>query len=99
MSIHPTWGKFARRFMWAAWRNKARNLPFLSCLQWLHFPHGAMQVTERKVGAVTIRLRQRGWLTEVEYIGKKHYGDFGPRLDQPSEWGGVSWAFRPWGKL
>lgn len=98
-SLHPTWGKFARRFVWIAWRNKARNLPFVESLNWLHFPKGPTQVFEKTSKGILWRVRKRGWMIEVEYVGKKYYGDFGPRLDQPQEWGGVSWAFRPRGRL
>ena len=98
-SLHPTWPKFARRFVWAAWRNKARNLPFLNGLQRWHFPKGPLEVIEKRAGGVLYRVRKSGQMIEVEYIGTKYFGDFGPRLDQPEEWGNVSWAFRPRGRL
>lgn len=93
------WPQWLVAFEWAAWRNKLRNLPFVESLAWLHRPAGALVVREKRIGAVTLRVRWRGWMTEVEHFTARRFGDFGPRLDQPDQWGGVSWAFRPWGKL
>lgn len=97
------WRKWVPRW-WVAfscccWRNKLRNLPFLRCLKWLHKPTGTLRIKEAKLGSVTIIMRTRGWMTEIEYISAKRFGDFGPRLDQPDQWGGVSWAFRPFGRV
>lgn len=94
-----SWPWWLIAFEWAWWRNKARNLPFVSWLKWLHVPKGELITTSRKLFGVDIRIRQRGWMVEVEYFTTTRFGDFGPRLDHPEEWGGVSWAFRPWGKL
>ena len=85
-------------FMWTWWRNKLRNLPFVPGLRWLHRPKGALVTTEKTLGKLLLRVRKRGWMTELEYVYGLRYGDFGPRLDQPDEWGAVSWAFRPFGK-
>lgn len=93
------WPWWLVAFEWAAWRNKLRNLPFVPWLKWLHVPKGQLVMSRRVIFGVEVRTRQRGWMVEVEYFTRTRFGDFGPRLDQPDEWGGVSWAFRPWGKL
>lgn len=93
------WPWWLVAFEWVWWRNKARNLPFVSWLKWLHVPKGELITTSRKLFGADIRIRKRGWMVEVEYFTATRFGDFGPRLDHPDEWGGVSWAFRPWGKL
>lgn len=80
-----------------AWRNKLRNIAFWSALSWLHKPHGELHTYERTYGKLFFRLRTRGWMQEAEYGYGKRFGDFGPRLDFPDQWGGVTWAFRPFG--
>lgn len=99
-SLHPTWPTFWRRYVWAAWRNKYRNLPFWRPLRWLHRPNPDSSLKSRAWTwrGVRFRVSWRGWMTEFEWSRGSRYGDFGPRLDQPDSWGGVSWAFRPWGK-
>lgn len=96
--LHPTWRWWAVAFAECAWRNKLRNLPFVSWLRWLHVPHGTLITREVQVLGLTLRMRARGWMTELEWIAGRHFGDIGPRLDQPDAWGGVSWAFRLWGR-
>jgi len=96
---HPTWPRWLRAFVFCAWRNKLRNLPFVSWLAWLHRPAGRLEVRARTIAGVTFRIRWRGWMTELEWFTADYFGDVGPRLDQPDQWGGVSWAFRPWGRV
>jgi hypothetical protein len=86
-------------FSCCAWRNKLRNLPFSAWLWWLHRPRGELVVRQYSVGKLTVIMRTRGWMCEIEYLYGRRFGDVGPRLDQPDQWGGVSWAFRPWGKF
>lgn len=99
------WPKWAPKWLIAlsccAWRNKLRNIAFTPWLAWLHRPKGVLRERRRVVGSFVLILRTRGWLTEFEYVWTdgRRFGDFGPRLDQPDEWGGVSWAFRPFGRL
>lgn len=60
-----------------------------------------LRLRERRyqLGKLLVIVRTRGWMTELEYVIGWCFGDFGPRLDQPGMWGGVSWAFRPAGKF
>lgn len=97
--MHPKWPWWLVAFTECAWRNKLRNLPWYPGLKWLHRPSGELREHNAAFAGLVFRIRTRGWLTEVEYFSRKRFGDFGPRLDQPDEWGGVSWAFRPWGRL
>lgn len=97
--LHPTWRWWAVAFAECAWRNKLRNLPFVRRLAWLHVPHGTLRAREWRIAGVLLRIRTRGWMTELEYFTATRFGDIGPRLDQPDAWGGISWAYRPWGKL
>jgi len=96
-TLYEGWPTFWRRYSWAAWRNKIRNAPFVKALAWLHVPKGPLIVSERRVRKVLLRTRQRGWMIEFEYVGRRRFGDFGPRLDQPFKQ--VSWAWRPWGRV
>ena len=91
--------KWLAPFMWTWWRNKWRNLPLISSLKWLHFSAAPLQVKEHVVKSVLIRFRTQGWMAELEYVTARRFGKFGPRLEQPDEWGAVSWAFRPFGRL
>jgi hypothetical protein len=99
------WPKWAPLWLVAfsccAWRNKLRNLPFLPSLQWLHRPDpDALPIFDLwTIGGVRFELHWRGWLTELRASKGKWFLDIGPRLDQPDAWGGVSWAFRPFGRL
>ena len=97
--LHPTWPWWLVAFVECTWRNKLRNLPYWPGLGWLHRPTGDLREHNAAFAGLVFRIRTRGWMTEVEYFTRTRFGDFGPRLDQPDEWGGVSWAFRPWGKL
>lgn len=81
-----------------AWRNKLRNIAFWPPLAWLHKPKGELREHVWLRGKLGLRMRTRGWMTEIEYWYGTRFGDFGPRLDFPDQWGGVTWAFRPWGK-
>lgn len=98
-TIYKGWPTFWRRYSWAAWRNAIRNLCFVDSLAFLHRPKGELVTRERKMGAVTFRIRYRGWMTELEYFTATRFGDFGPRLDHPDAWAGCDWAFRPFGRL
>lgn len=93
LSLYKGWPTFWRRYAWAAWRNKIRNIPFVPALGWLHTPKGPLGTTEYHL---VFRIRKRGWMTEFEYVGPERFGDFGPRLNQPFKQ--VSWAWRPWGR-
>lgn len=97
--LHPTWPWWLIAFVECTWRNKLRNLPYWPGLGWLHRPKGTLEQRAWRIGHVLIGVRWRGWMTEIEYFGRERFGDFGPRLDQPAAWGGVTWAFRPWGRL
>ena len=96
---HPKWPKWLRAFVFCAWRNKLRNLPFVSCLSWLHKPVGELRVYHAAFLGSVFTIRVRGWMVEMEEVRVKYFADIGPRLDQPDHWGGVSWAFRPAGRL
>lgn len=86
-------------FMWTWWRNKLRNLPFVPGLQWLHRVPDTPEVWRFwKVRGVLVELYWCGWMTELKWSAGNHFGDIGPRLDQPVTWGAVSWAFRPIGR-
>ena len=98
-TIYKGWPTFWRRYSWAAWRNKVRNLSFVPWLAFLHRAKGELVTREFKRGPLLFRIRTRGWMTELEYFTATRFGDIGPRLDQPDAWGGISWAYRPWGKL
>lgn len=97
--LHPTWPWWLVAFTECTWRNKLRNLPWYPGLQWLHRPAGRLEQRVARVGDILLSVRWRGWMTELEYFGPRRFGDFGPRLDMPDPWGGVTWAFRPWGRL
>lgn len=96
---HPKWPKWMRAFVFCAWRNKLRNLPFVTWLSWLHKPTGEMRVYHAAFLGSVFTIRIRGWMVELEEVRGKYFADIGPRLDQPDHWGGVSWAFRPAGRL
>jgi hypothetical protein len=96
-TIYKGWPTFSRRYSWAAWRNKVRNLPFVSWLDFLHLPQGELHQATLTVRQFTVHVRWRRWMTELEYIRGDRFGKFGPRLEQP--FSRVSWAMRPWGKL
>lgn len=97
---HPKWPRWLCAFVFMAWRNKLRNLPFLPSLKWLHAPDPDELTTfdTWQVGGWKVELWYHGWLTELKYSKGDRFGDVGPRLDQPTEWGAVSWAYRLWGK-
>ena len=97
---HPKWPRWLCAFVFAAWRNKTRNLPFVSWLRWLHRPQRVLHTRGKTIGKYFVTVTWRGWLTELQWenLTKRRFGDIGPRLDQPDQWGGVSWAFRPFGK-
>lgn len=80
------------------WRNKLRNRTNWGLFKWLHVPRGQLQTFTSMAGSVHLTLRTRGWMTESEYWKAPRFGDFGPRLDWPDAWGGVTWAFRPYGR-
>jgi hypothetical protein len=84
-----------------SWRNKLRNLPFVKALAWLHRPNPRKPVMFDSwlLAGWKVELWWRGWMSELKYSKGNRFGDIGPRLDQPDAWGGVSWAFRPWGKV
>lgn len=88
-------------FLWAWWRNKYRNLPFVPCLAWLHRtdPDRFIVFDIWNWRGFRIELWRQGWLTEIKASKGRWFLDIGPRLDQPTEWGGVSWAFRTYGRL
>jgi hypothetical protein len=93
---HPKWPRWLCAFVFMAWRNKLRNLAFWRPLAWMHRPSGEQASAEATVGPVTVGVRWRGALTELiaDWPEKQWFVDIGPRLDQPDQWGGVSWAFR-----
>ena len=96
-SIYKGWPTFWRRYSWAAWRNKVRNLCFVDALSFLH-THGTVSIREVEFGGVLVRVRWSSWwMNELEYVAGKRFGKFGPRLEQP--FNRVSWAMRPWGRL
>lgn len=81
--------------MWTWWRNKLRNLPFVPGLRWLHRVPNKPEVWRyHKIGPVLVELYWHGWMTELKASSGNWFLDIGPRLDQPSEWGAVSWAYR-----
>lgn len=80
-----------------SWRNKLRNIAFWPPLAWLHKPKGELREHIWPTEWGGFKMRTRGWMTECEYWYGKRFGDFGPRLDFPDQWGGVTWALRPWG--
>jgi hypothetical protein len=86
-------------FMWTWWRNKYRNVPFVPLLDWLHKPKGQLVWREARIFGVLVIVVWRGWMTELRCSKGGWFLDVGPRLDQPEGWGGVSWAFRPFGRL
>ncbi len=96
-TIYKGWPTFWRRYSWAAWRNKVRNLSFVPWLDFLHVPRGELHERQFALGRFTVRVRWRRWMTELEYIRGNRFGKFGPRLEQP--FNRVSWAMRPWGRL
>lgn len=87
-------------FSCCAWRNRLRNLPFVPSLAWLHRPEGETHTVHWTIGDIGLSLKSRGLFTELHWywIEKRLFGDIGPRLDQPDQWGGISWAFRLVGK-
>lgn len=94
---YPKWMRWICPFMWTWWRNKMRNLPFL--FPRLHSaPDAPITVSRWMRGNWSFELWRCGWMLEFKYTRGNRYGDFGPRLDQPKEWGVVSWAFRPLGR-
>lgn len=99
-TIYKGWPTFWRRYSWAAWRNKVRNLSFVPWLGFLHRRANASEVHEREILAgrwrITVRW-QSWWMNELQYIRGYRFGKFGPRLEQ--QFGMVSWACRPWGRL
>lgn len=98
-TIYKGWPTFLRRYSWAAWRNKVRNLPFVPSLAWLHVPPTEdIKVTSWTKGRLSVEIHESGWMVELKASYKDRFLDIGPRLDQPREWGAVSWAFRPFGK-
>lgn len=88
-------------FSCCAWRNRLRNLPFVPWLAWLHKPDpDALPIFDVwTIRGVRFELHWRGWLTELKASKGRWFLDIGPRLDQPDAWGGVSWAYRLWGRL
>lgn len=98
-TIYKGWPTFWRRYAWAAWRNKIRNVPFVPSLAWLHKPKGQLVWREARIFGVLVIVVWRGWMTELRCSKGRWFLDIGPRLDQPKEWGAVSWAFRPFGRL
>ncbi len=97
-TIYKGWPTFWRRYSWAAWRNKVRNLCFVDGLAFLHRRSAFVSVHEFTIGKLRVRVRwQCWWMNELEYIWGERFGKFGPRLEQP--FGRVSWALRPWGRL
>lgn len=95
-SIYKGWPTFWRRYSWAAWRNKVRNLSFVPWLAFLHRPKGEIHTRVFRKGKWLVKVEWRGWMTEISYYRGQRFGKFGPRLEQP--FGHVSWAMRPWGK-
>ena len=95
-TIYKGWPTFWRRYAWAAWRNKCRNVPFVPWLAWLHRkdPDRFVVFDVWRIAGIRIELHWQGWMTELKASKGKWFLDIGPRLDQPTEWGAVSWAFR-----
>lgn len=90
------WPRWWRLYEWTAIRNKCRNLPFLKGLAWLHRkdPDRFVVFDVWRIAGIRIELHWQGWMTELKASKGKWFLDIGPRLDQPTEWGAVSWAFR-----
>lgn len=95
----PKW-RWLAPFMWTWWRNKYRNLPFVPSLAWLHKtdPDRFVVFDIWNWRGYRIELWWQGWRTELKASKGRWFLDIGPRLDQPTEWGAVSWAFRLFGR-
>jgi hypothetical protein len=91
-TIYKGWPTFWRRYAWAAWRNKVRNLPFVPSLAWLHEPPTRATFDVRNVLGVRVEIWRAGWMCELKASRSGWFLDVGPRLDQGFEQ--VSWAFR-----
>ncbi len=102
-TIYKDWPTFLRRYSWAAWRNKASNVRFIT---WLHPPPDPERIAF--IQHATWSLCWQGWLCHWEWHRAKGWTEIGWRYEPKDKQGvaaddwrrhGCGFAARLFGRL